>query len=178
MNSRPEATSKMEYSRFTFISNPLPMQLLCNHRQLVNFISDLQSPKRYGQLTLIYRVILHFDRSATRTDSWQFIKIQFHCRTRFTLLAVFTLLDSREKKSNWAMTNSNIVHLLDFENPVFASFILWSCILLLKTLLMSVFTTYYRSKNKVNITTYRPARVRKSHTYFEIFICFFLTKPV
>lgn len=49
------------------------------------------------------------------------------------------------------MGAANILHLINFENPVFASYIFWSCVLLLKTLFMSVFTTVYRSKNKVNI---------------------------
>lgn len=48
------------------------------------------------------------------------------------------------------MSNSNILQLLDFGNPVFSSYIFWSFILLLKTPLMRVFTTYYRSKKKLN----------------------------
>lgn len=61
--------------------------------------------------------------------------------------------------------SSGILHLLNFKNPVFASYIFWSCILLLKTLLMSVFTTYYRRKNKVNTSL-------AIHTDFALFICF------
>lgn len=41
--------------------------------------------------------------------------------------------------------------LLDLANPVFASFVVWSSVLILKTLFMSAFTGFYRFKNKVSL---------------------------
>lgn len=40
--------------------------------------------------------------------------------------------------------------LLDLANPVFASFVVWSSVLILKTLFMSPFTGFYRFKNQVS----------------------------
>lgn len=76
------------------------------------------------------------------------------------------------------MTDSNILRLLDFENPVFNSYIFWSCVLLLKTLFMSVFTTFYRSKNRVNMNINRISNFLGSKLASSIFILFFCKKKL
>lgn len=43
------------------------------------------------------------------------------------------------------------VDIMSVENPVFSNFILWSSILIIKFLAMSMITGYYRFKTKVRM---------------------------
>lgn len=47
-----------------------------------------------------------------------------------------------------------IFQILDLDNPVLRSYLLWSSVLIIKTLLMSMLTAFHRFKNGVSACSY------------------------
>lgn len=47
-----------------------------------------------------------------------------------------------------------IFQILDLDNPVLRSYLLWSSVLIVKTMLMSLLTAFHRFKNGVSVHTY------------------------
>lgn len=42
-----------------------------------------------------------------------------------------------------------VVELMSVENPVFTTFVAWSCMLIIKMMILSVVTAFFRLKSKV-----------------------------
>lgn len=116
-------------------SNELVITQSLNHKSKIDYHRTIYAINLFSTLTDLSFV-----------THWQLTICTIHFSRGSTL---FELQESQSK-----MSDSNILHLLDYKNPVFVSYIFWSCILLLKTLGMSAFTTFYRSKNKVNTFVY------------------------
>lgn len=123
-------------------------------------------------LILVFSITLNFD--VYLTSDIVLTKHRFVCffllflcivgiwKKRFSfLILIWSVFKKKITINIFNMTN--FVNLLTFENPVFSSYAYWGAVLIIKCLLMSLYTSFFRYRNKVRTIWWN-----QGHDWFDI----------